>query len=53
MFVDHTGTVLHCVLQVWSYYIGAPTTALTLKVIIDKSCGEVSLLEQDTIENVS
>ena len=27
--------------------------AVTVKVIIEKSCGEVSLMEQDTIENVS
>ena len=26
---------------------------ITIKVIIEKSCGEVSLMEQDTIENVS
>ena len=37
----------------WEYNLPYLCNLGLFKVIVDKSCGEMSLLEQDTIENVS
>ena len=44
---------LKIILNFWVNYRTASKLALAVKVIIEKSRGEGSLMEQDTIENVS
>ena len=44
---------LYFISQLYKSHLFASTRKLGFKVIIEKSRGEVSLVEQDTIENVS